>query len=211
MGQGPGVMKTAIFTWVGAGGFLFGGSGFLAPEVDSYEKDREAILGMVGKFEVEFNFEETVSLVEGYELRESYQEEALEWVKLVEDRGKGSLFTGLPDDLDGGATLAREVIEAHGGAFLFQTHRAVGGWCGRSWDAMVLDIGLPDENGLEFLTGLDERLSAEDLPKYRDLSDALEAELIRRLLERYDGKLARLAGALQANRATLRKRLQGAE
>ncbi len=76
---------------------------------------------------------------------------------------------------------------------------------------MVLDIGLPDENGLEFLTGLDERLSAEDLPKYRDLSDALEAELIRRLLERYDGKLARLAGALQANRATLRKRLQGAE
>ncbi|MEO1835751.1 MAG: hypothetical protein ABGZ49_09705 [Akkermansiaceae bacterium] len=81
----------------------------------------------------------------------------------------------------------------------------------QSWDAMVLDIGLPDENGLEFLTGLDERLSAEDLPKYRDLSDALEAELIRRLLERYDGKLARLAGALQANRATLRKRLQGAE
>jgi len=77
----------------------------------------------------------------------------------------------------------------------------------QSWKSNFLAIN----NGLEFLTGLDERLSAEDLPKYRDLSDALEAELIRRLLERYDGKLARLAGALQANRATLRKRLQGAE
>lgn len=54
---------------------------------------------------------------------------------------------------------------------------------------------------------LDERLSVEEGPVYRELSEALEAELIRRLLKRYDGKLARLAAALKANRTTLRKRL----
>ena len=54
---------------------------------------------------------------------------------------------------------------------------------------------------------LDERLEAEELPVYRDLADSLEAELIRQLLKRYDGKLARLASALKANRTTLRKRL----
>ncbi len=42
---------------------------------------------------------------------------------------------------------------------------------------------------------------------YRAISEALEAHLIRRLLRRYDGKLARLARALGANRTTLRRRL----
>jgi DNA-binding NtrC family response regulator len=45
-------------------------------------------------------------------------------------------------------------------------------------------------------------------PAYRDLSVALEATLIRRLLRRYDGKLARTAAALGANRTTLRRKLR---
>ncbi|MGD1979273.1 MAG: hypothetical protein PVJ98_07770 [Akkermansiaceae bacterium] len=34
-----------------------------------FAKDRAAILSMAGAFEVEFNFTETVSLAEGYELK----------------------------------------------------------------------------------------------------------------------------------------------
>jgi DNA-binding NtrC family response regulator len=55
---------------------------------------------------------------------------------------------------------------------------------------------------------LDSRLQEEEETVYRDLAETLEATLIRRLLDRYDGKLARLASALHANRTTLRRRLQ---
>ena len=55
---------------------------------------------------------------------------------------------------------------------------------------------------------LDARLQEEGETIYRDLAENLEATLIRRLLERYDGKLARMASALHANRTTLRRRLQ---
>lgn len=55
---------------------------------------------------------------------------------------------------------------------------------------------------------LDRRLDAEEPPTYRQLAEGLEAELIRCLLKRHDGKLARMASALQANRTTLRKRLK---
>lgn len=55
---------------------------------------------------------------------------------------------------------------------------------------------------------LDERLSEDSLPTYRELSDSIEKALIEQLLKRFDGKLARLAKALNANRSTLRKKLQ---
>jgi len=55
---------------------------------------------------------------------------------------------------------------------------------------------------------LDARLQEEGETIYRDLAESLEATLIRRLLERYDGKMARMASALHANRTTLRRRLQ---
>jgi DNA-binding NtrC family response regulator len=48
-------------------------------------------------------------------------------------------------------------------------------------------------------------------PTYRELSETLETGLIRELLPRYGGRLARLASELKANRATLRKRLKGAQ
>lgn len=58
---------------------------------------------------------------------------------------------------------------------------------------------------------LDQRFAGEEPPLYRDLAETLEATMIRQILERYDGKLARMANALQANRTTLRKRLQEGE
>jgi DNA-binding NtrC family response regulator len=43
---------------------------------------------------------------------------------------------------------------------------------------------------------------------YRDIADDLERRLIRQLLNRHDGKLARLATEMKANRTTLRKKLR---
>jgi two-component system nitrogen regulation response regulator GlnG len=48
-------------------------------------------------------------------------------------------------------------------------------------------------------------------PAYRDLAETLEGQLIRRLLQRYEGKMARLSAALGANRTTLRQRLRKAD
>jgi hypothetical protein len=53
----------------------------------SFEKDRAAILGMAGEFRVTFNFEETVPLVPGYELRKPYESAAKELVTVADDQG----------------------------------------------------------------------------------------------------------------------------
>lgn len=56
---------------------------------------------------------------------------------------------------------------------------------------------------------IEARLGEDPPPTYRDLSESLESGLLRELLPRYGGRLSRLAKDLQANRATLRKRLRG--
>jgi len=58
---------------------------------------------------------------------------------------------------------------------------------------------------------IEARFQNETAPTYRELSETLETGLIRELLPRYGGRLARLATELQANRATLRKRLKGTQ
>jgi len=50
-------------------------------------KDRAAILALAGEYEVDFNFEETLALARGYELKEPYHSKATELVTVVEDRG----------------------------------------------------------------------------------------------------------------------------
>lgn len=60
---------------------------FAAPS-SSLSRDRAAILGMAGKFEVKFNFTETVALAPDYELKKPYTSKAHELVKVVEDTGK---------------------------------------------------------------------------------------------------------------------------
>lgn len=56
---------------------------------------------------------------------------------------------------------------------------------------------------------IEERFRQGPSPTYRNLSETLETGLLQELLPRYNGRLARLAAELQANRATLRKRLRG--
>lgn len=69
--------------------------------------------------------------------------------------------------------------------------------------------GLPDSLRRELRDWLAASLAADAEASYDDLSGALESALIEELLPHYDGRLARLAADLKANRATLRRRLRG--
>lgn len=52
----------------------------------NFKKDRAAILALAGKFEITFNFHETYSTANGYEIKtKKYSEKAHELVKVVED------------------------------------------------------------------------------------------------------------------------------
>lgn len=51
------------------------------------EADRQAILAMAGEYKVTFQFQETVAIEPGYELKDPYLSGATEFVEVVEDRG----------------------------------------------------------------------------------------------------------------------------
>ena len=53
----------------------------------NFEQDRQSILAMAGDYKVTFDFSETVSFVEGYELKEPKLSGGHESVRIVEDRG----------------------------------------------------------------------------------------------------------------------------
>lgn len=53
----------------------------------TFDQDREAILAMCGAFEVTFQFEEITPVQTDYKLKRPYEETAIEWVQLIEDRG----------------------------------------------------------------------------------------------------------------------------
>ena len=72
-----------------------------------FDNDRAAILGMAGTFEVEFNFTETISLQDGYEVKKPYQSKATELVKVAEDLGTSITLQHLliVEDIDGPAII----------------------------------------------------------------------------------------------------------
>lgn len=51
------------------------------------EADRQAILKMAGEYHVTFQFQETVAVQPGYEIRDPYHSEATEFIEVIEDRG----------------------------------------------------------------------------------------------------------------------------
>ncbi|MEL7237807.1 MAG: DUF6607 family protein, partial [Planctomycetota bacterium] len=53
---------------------------------DTYEQDRQSILAMAGEFKVSFQFKETISFVDGYELKDPYIAQATEFVDVIEDK-----------------------------------------------------------------------------------------------------------------------------
>lgn len=54
---------------------------------NTFEKDREAILAMAGDYKVTFDFQETVALTDGYELKEDKLSGGYEIVRVIEDTG----------------------------------------------------------------------------------------------------------------------------
>jgi len=62
-------------------------TGSTACAQDKFEQDRQAILGMAGEYDVTFEFEETLALRDGYELKEPYKSKASELVKVIKDTG----------------------------------------------------------------------------------------------------------------------------
>ena len=68
---------------------------------------------------------------------------------------------------------------------------------------------LPVKLSQELGHWVEDCLRGEVVPSYDELSNKLEAALLRDLLRRFDGKLARLANELKANRSTLRRKLGG--
>ena len=70
------------------------------------------------------------------------------------------------------------------------------------------DTGLPEDLSRALLRWVATRLCEDSRPAYDELAGTLERGLLRELLPHFDGKLARLATALQANRATLRRKLR---
>lgn len=78
----------------------------------------------------------------------------------------------------------------------------------RFQDEEVKTGHLPESLRCPLREWIETRLREDPVPSYRELVESLETGLLRELLPRYGGRLARLAKELQANRATLRKRLQ---
>ena len=56
-------------------------------EKTKFEQDRQAILGMAGEYDVTFDFQETMAVRDGYELKKPYLEHASELVVVVKDTG----------------------------------------------------------------------------------------------------------------------------
>ena len=54
--------------------------------ISKFEKDRRAILAMLGEYRVYFDFMETMGFTEGYSPSRPYQSWATEFVTLVEDK-----------------------------------------------------------------------------------------------------------------------------
>jgi hypothetical protein len=55
---------------------------------EALDLDRQAILSMAGDYQVAFQFQETVAIEAGYELKEPYNSQATEFVEVIEDTGE---------------------------------------------------------------------------------------------------------------------------
>ncbi|MEM9262743.1 MAG: DUF6607 family protein [Pseudomonadota bacterium] len=71
----------------GAAGDAMASAKSAAVKSDKFDKDRDAILAMVGNHRVKFEFWETVAFVEGYTPKDPYLSGGDEVVLVVEDRG----------------------------------------------------------------------------------------------------------------------------
>ena len=149
----------------------------------SFEQDREAILAMVGKFKVNFNFKETVALQEGYELRKPYHEEALELVKLVEDRGKLIILQHILLADDG---LDVYVVKHWGQIWKYEDDVVIDYQGGREWKRRDLDPAAVQGTWTQLVTQTDDSPRYESWGKWvhEGNRSAWESQLTARPLPR---------------------------
>lgn len=77
----------------------------IAGGTGGFEKDRRAILAMLGEYAVRFGFQETVALKSGYEKRQDQTTGAFETVLLLEDSGKAISLQHLLVSAKGGHVI----------------------------------------------------------------------------------------------------------
>lgn len=83
----------AIFVLLGALGCATAGGDRRAEDPDRFfERDRRAILAMIGEYEVTFTFDETVALAPGYELKPAQRSAGFEHVEIAADEGERILL-----------------------------------------------------------------------------------------------------------------------
>ena len=96
-----------------------------------FERDRESILAMTGDYKVTFDFTETVSFVEGYELKEPKLSGGHEVVRVVEDRGD---FISLQHLLVVGPDSAPIVVKHWRQDWQYQPERVLVFIGGNAWE-----------------------------------------------------------------------------
>ena len=122
---------------------------------DKFEQDRQAILAMAGAHKVEFSFEETIPIAEGYQLRKPYHEEAKELVKVVADTGtRITLQHLLVLDTD-------EVIKHWSQTWKYEDNHVLDFEGGLSWTPRHLEEEAVEGTWTQYVTQTD------DSPRYK--------------------------------------------
>lgn len=97
----------------------------------NFEQDRESILAMTGDYKVTFDFTETVSFVNGYELKDPKLSGGHESVRVVEDRGD---FISLQHTLVVGPDVAPIVVKHWRQDWQYQPERVLVFVGGNAWE-----------------------------------------------------------------------------
>ncbi|MDR4495828.1 MAG: DUF6607 family protein [Nitrospirales bacterium] len=83
------MLMTALFILWGYALALADTQGSATSEKDDkFQRDRRAILAMAGNYHVTFDFRETVSFVEDYQLKKPYEADGYEIVRVIRDNGE---------------------------------------------------------------------------------------------------------------------------
>lgn len=122
-----------------------------------FEEDRQAILGMAGQYDVTFNFEETMALRDGYELKKPYESKASEMVVVVKDTGETISMQHLLVVTHGGKT---HVIKHWRQDWQYQTAQGYDFLGKNVWEPKTFDAGALEGTWMQSVYQVD------DSPRY---------------------------------------------
>lgn len=123
----------------------------------NFEQDRESILAMTGDYKVTFDFTETVSFVNGYELKDPKLSGGHESVRVVEDRGD---YISLQHTLVVGPDAAPVVVKHWRQDWQYQPERVLVFVGGNAWEWR--DVPVSEQSGAWSQTVY----QVDDAPRY---------------------------------------------